>query len=141
MFGKIDGQVTNPLQVIINLQSGDYESQINSNRLIQCQDFQTLLFHINFHVVDFKVHFDHRLSEIRVPLPDRFDRPAEILLNNLTQGYQHLFQPVDFSFHMYCHRLRLRLSKSSRNVVFGFFLFWFGEELLGRSNFYEIPFI
>ena len=59
----LHGQVADPLQVVVDLEHGDDEAQVDGHRLVQGQDLEALLLDLHLGLVDPVVGLDHVLRQ------------------------------------------------------------------------------
>ena len=77
----IDGQITDALEIIVQLEDGDDEPQVTGDGLVESENLQAVLLDVDFHDVDSLVRVDYLSREVGVTLAQGENGIGEVFLD------------------------------------------------------------
>ena len=66
-MGDFYGKIADPLDVVVDLENGDYEPKVGSHRLVKGKHFEAVLLDILLKYIDCLVHIDYLPRQIVIP--------------------------------------------------------------------------
>ena len=96
-LGDIDGEVTDALEVGIDLDGGDDRAQVDRHRLVQRQELEAAAVDLDVQLVDRRVAGQHAVDDGRVALDESADGRADAVLGEAA----HFEQPCLELFELF----------------------------------------